>query len=367
MSELIAKLLFEALDLTEAKIDAENRTVRQRIIVQGESANKRVYSDSVLQTAKPLFEGVRTYSNHPSKADLKDRPERSVREITGWIDGVVYENGALYGTRHFTRTQAGNDSWVLVEDILSGKMPPHIMGGSINAIGKARVEKSEGGERVIVESIDRVLSVDDVTVPAAGGGFALTASEAVSLESELLSLVSFQEWFDSHPDYIQRLKKEWQTVRLEEVTKVQLAEADVKVKAAEKIASDAQQALKETQEHVTRIETQMDKLTALNEQLRIEIAVDKMLEGVRLPPEHMNDLRKRLPTAPGSEWKSMIETEVSKAKRIPPAKVAVTFASTQETQPIQESELVSQSLMPLDSETTREWQERLLRLKQQRN
>ncbi len=48
-------ILVEALDLTEAQINLEERTVRQTIIRAGKSKNRRVYPEGVLEAATPLF------------------------------------------------------------------------------------------------------------------------------------------------------------------------------------------------------------------------------------------------------------------------------------------------------------------------
>ncbi len=146
------------------------------LIRAGMSKNRRFYGENVLQQAAPIFENSRAYANHPSKSESKDRPERSIRDLTGFYKNVVYENGLLKADRYFTRTAAGNDAWEIAQDIAKGIAPSDLAGLSINAVGTGKVDTFEDGEALRVEGITSAISVDDVSVPAAGGGYALTAS-----------------------------------------------------------------------------------------------------------------------------------------------------------------------------------------------
>lgn len=294
------QVFIEALDLTEAQLDAEQRTVRQVLIRAGRSANGRVYGDGVLQQAAALFEGVKTFANHPTRRERTERPERSARDITGWITGIEYREGALYGTRHFARTQAGQDTWALVEDVVSGRAPASLVGASINAIGKA--SRNEGGDW-IVESIDAVHSVDDVTTPAAGGGF-LPLGEAAGddLAAALLGSVTYEEWFEACPEHVKRLQREMKAIRQTDAIKAAQAEAD-----------GARQALTEAQDQNTTLKADVARLAAEQEQLRRALVLEQALRRVSLPGVWEESLRKRLDAAPAGDWPSIIEDERMKA------------------------------------------------------
>ena len=357
------------MDITEAKVDLENKTVRQTIIRAGKSKNNRMYSEEVLRTASPLFEAAKAFADHPSKSEVKDRPERSIRAISGWFSDVAFEEGALVATRHFTNNESGKDSWALVEQIVTGKAPATLMGASINAVGRGRMEKVNGEDILVVESIEGVVSCDDVSQPAAAGGWQrLVASDNGDLTSELLKLSSFEEWQESQPDYVERLKKEWKTVRLEDVTKQSLAEADQKVKTANDQATVAHQALNEAQTTIQGFDKVIAKLTETNTQLRRELALEKTLAKSKLPALYMEDLRKRLPDTPETEWISVIETEQSKARRSElPTKVPVNGAGYQEAKAPERVASIEESVAPLPHEDTRTWMERMERLSQLRN
>ena len=80
-SETKTLVFVEALDLTEAQIDNEAQTVRQRIIRPGRSANGRVYTPDVLRRAVSLFEGVKTFADHQSGTERRESQEKRVKKI----------------------------------------------------------------------------------------------------------------------------------------------------------------------------------------------------------------------------------------------------------------------------------------------
>lgn len=334
----------EQLDLAEAVVNTDARTVTQRIIVAGMSKNKRLYGEDVLKNAAPLFEGVKAFANHPTKAESKDRPERSVRDVTGWLSNVEYREGALYATRNFTRTQAGLDAWSLVEDITSGRAPAGLMGASINAVGRGKA--SDDGV-MIVESIDAVLSVDDVTTPAAGGGFALQASAGDDMLNAVLQYMTFEEWVQARPDYMKRVQGELKTIRQEEAVKAAKAEADHNRKA-----------LQEAQAQLTALTTEREAALAEAQQARRELAIVEALAAVTLPAVWKASLREELLSIPDERWKTVIERELKKATQagVQP-RVAVHGAGAQVNSPMRVRESVQPT--PRDDEDVQAWQKRM--------
>lgn len=290
---MTTQALIEAFDLTEATIIGE-RTVRQRIINSGTSLNKNHYPAAVLQRAAPLFENVQTFRDHESSGPRKFG--RSAAELTGWITNVEFKEGALYGVRHFTRTQAGEDSWRLAEDIISGRAPASLLGASINAGGKGKRDKMGSDEVFIVESIDVVKSVDDVVSPSAGGGFFSEAIDGATLTRELLMQMDYEEWRESRTDYIGRLKREWQTVQQTDA-----------IKAAKADANRLSTALAEAQANIDRQRAELERLQADLELERLRRGVIDVLEGTKLPVKMQRKLRTQLWEAEPSQWNRMIE------------------------------------------------------------
>lgn len=288
--------LHESDQLVIESYNATDRRCMQRIIRAGTSLRGTVYSSDVLQAAIPLFEGAQTYADHPTMDEDRLRPERSVRGITGWLTDVHWREDALWATRHFTRNQAGNDMLSLVEDILSGRAPMSLMGASINAVGKGK--RADG--KVIIESIDRVVSVDDVTVPAAGGGF---LKESVGAE-DLITLLTYEEWF-GHGAFIERARKEWQTLRKDE----RLTEATALAQTLTSELTTAKQ----------KIDALQAALLAEQEQhscLRARLDIAEALRPINLPDAWKIEVSGRLENLPREKWVAYIQSEVGKARTL---------------------------------------------------
>lgn len=335
-------IIIEQIDLQEAVINEDDRTVRQVIIRAGKSKNGRVYGDKVLAKAATLFEGVQTYANHPSRSERRERPERSVNQLTGWLSDVQFSEGKLVGTRHFTRNQAGNDTWALVKDIVEGKAPSTLLGASINASGKVQ----RNGDEYIVESIEGVVSVDDVTMPAAGGGFVESISGDELLE-QILADMSYEEWFESRPDFRKRLQNELKAVRQDEAVKAVEAEAD-RLRESFETAQTELSSLKEAHEAA-----RANLLRA-----RRELAIVETLQRVKLPAQWKTDLRSRLVEADEESWATIIEAEVRKAKAAG-AQTRVPVAGASQQVNVPSSAHIQESVMPRPDEDVEAWRKRI--------
>jgi hypothetical protein len=113
----------------------------------------------------PLFEGCRAYCDHPTKSEERDRPERSIRDICGWFDGVHFDE-AEQGVRGKFHVLESAD-WLrrtLKSAWDAGKRD--LLGFSINALGRMGARR---GGPALVEAVEKVISTDVVTTPGAGG------------------------------------------------------------------------------------------------------------------------------------------------------------------------------------------------------
>jgi hypothetical protein len=153
-------------DLLESTVDADALQIKNVSILGKSSKNNREYTDTALNDAVGLFEGVSAYANH------RERNKRDVREIIGSFINVRKVGDRVKADLQLLK----KESWLLE---VAEKMPK-AMGFSIDATAKVR--RVTGKE--IVESISSVKSVDLVDSPATVKG--LFESENDMEEKELL-------------------------------------------------------------------------------------------------------------------------------------------------------------------------------------
>lgn len=335
-------VLTERLDLSEAQFDTDSRVLQNVVLIRaGLSANRRRYTEAVLQAAVPVFEGAKAYDSH-------SRNERKVSDITGWYANVRYTDGKLIADRYFSRTDAGRNVMSIAEDIISGNAPKTLAGLSINAVGKGKTVKSDDGDVLEVEAISAANSVDDVTEPAAGGGYILAAGMAGdSLTADVLAALDYEEWLEARPEYTARMKREWSTVRQSD-----------ELKAAQAVAEDLRRSLKEAQDGIKRAEA--DRVTARAEttQARRDLALTEALAGVKLPAPWKSDLRERLSAAEPGDWAAIIESEQRKAETAGhKPRISVQGASVQ----VASTPVIAEDASPLPrpNENVEDWQRRM--------
>jgi hypothetical protein len=166
------------------------RTAEVVLIVEG-LGNKRdlhYYPASTLRKAVKdrVFESVQAFLDHPSKADDRDRPERSLRDLIGWYSDIkeVRMPDGKVGIGATLHIRDGADEAVgLIKEALAhaAKYPdqPPFAGLSINSDGEVERENVDGQILNVVKSVGPVFSVDCVTRPARAGKF-LSLSESES-------------------------------------------------------------------------------------------------------------------------------------------------------------------------------------------
>ena len=309
-------ILNEAIDFTEATINTERRQIQGVVLIRaGMSKNRRFYSEDVLKTAAPIFEGSKAYIDHGKGA-------RSVRDLSGYYTNVRYGDGKLLADRTFTRNQAGQDAWEIAQEALSPNAPGNFVGLSINAIGSAKKHATEN-DALEIESITAAVSVDDVDTPAAGGGY--KEGDTNDLTTAFWEAVTLEEYTQARPDYIERLKKEWKTTRQDDALKAAQAESE-----------RLQAALTEAQAQIETLQQERD--TAIAEQARAsrEAHVEQALSKANVPADWKKPLRESLLKADEAAWASLIETEEQKAKSAG-HRIAVSGAGQQVNPPLKET------------------------------
>lgn len=141
-------------------------TWRVLLIRSGTSGNGIHYSPDVLKEAVPLFEGVKAYADHPSRDEMKSRPERSIRDVVGWYDRVAYDDAHAGIAADFHVLESADWLRTMLRSAWdAGK--GDLLGFSINAAGTKSGKRKDGG--ALLEAIVSVTSTDVVTTPGAGG------------------------------------------------------------------------------------------------------------------------------------------------------------------------------------------------------
>ena len=148
-------------------VDREVGILRGVKLIGLESRNGRRYRESALATAATLYEEAKVNVNHP-----KEGPQtpRDYQDRLGVIRNVELRSGeGLFGDLHF------NPKHVLAEQLLwDAEHNPRNVGFSHNVLARL----SREGERVVVEEITKVQSVDLVADPAATQGLFEQAAQS---------------------------------------------------------------------------------------------------------------------------------------------------------------------------------------------
>jgi hypothetical protein len=142
---------------TIAPTSPEGSRVRLRVIDAG-IGSSGIYPASTIEAAAPLVApGTPIYADHPTVSEGYERPERSVRDLVGFIEG----NGRYVTESHSIEAEASIlPKW---REALAA-MHQHV-GMSIRAA--ADVEEREG--KRVIQRITSIESVDLVTKAGRGG------------------------------------------------------------------------------------------------------------------------------------------------------------------------------------------------------
>ena len=156
------------VSLKEAKFDVETGILREVVLIeQGTNLGKRRhYPTSTIQEAAPHFNGLKMYLNHPTAAEEKAMPERSIKDWASTIVESHYADGCALADI------AVHDTWL--RERLTDSVFRKNIGLSINAGGQISYGKVGGQEVQIIEKIvmhrrNGPASVDWVTEAGARG------------------------------------------------------------------------------------------------------------------------------------------------------------------------------------------------------
>ena len=148
--------LIEQEQLSPTAIDTEEGVIRGVRILGPSSKNGRRYSPQAIKSAAGMYEGVAVNVDH--SRDATDRP---VADAFGWLRGVAVRENAVYGDLHYLKSHPSAPLLVEV-----AQRNPNRLGLSHHAEGTVRMD----GGTTIVETVERVHSVDLVQTPATNAG-----------------------------------------------------------------------------------------------------------------------------------------------------------------------------------------------------
>lgn len=140
-------------------VDRDAGVIRGVKVLGAVSKNGREYSQAAMSQAARMYEGLDVNVNHPDRS--KPNSERKIEDAFGWLEAVQIKSDGVYADLHYLRE---HPSAGLVAEAAERRSTR--MGLSHNATGS--VHKVNG--KNVVESIDRVLSVDLVQNPATNAG-----------------------------------------------------------------------------------------------------------------------------------------------------------------------------------------------------
>lgn len=200
------------------RVDRPASVIRGVKILGLESRNGRVYLPEALAQAARLYEEAKVNVNH---SQANPAGPRDYRDRIGLVRNVAVRDGeGLFADFHF------NPKHALAEQFLwDAEHVPENVGFSHNV----QAQTSRRGDRVVVESISRVLSVDLVADPATTRGlFESRAPGSQGPASQNLSVQSVADLRCNYPELVEALLQE-QTTELTklraEVQRLEAAEA----------------------------------------------------------------------------------------------------------------------------------------------
>lgn len=179
------------------RVDREKGIIAGVKLLGTTSKKNREYPREVIAKAVPLYEGQVVNIDH-----VEAGQRRSLRDRVGVVKNVVLKEDGLYGDFHF------NPKHALAEQIAwDAENAPQKLGFSHDTRSSWRNRNG----KVVVESIDRVVSVDLVANPATTTGL-FESNDPLTNEEENMSLdlskLTVQELRESRDDLVKTILTE---------------------------------------------------------------------------------------------------------------------------------------------------------------
>jgi hypothetical protein len=164
-------------------IDPEGWRWRVQVCRFGMSKTRDIWERQQFQQSLPLWEGIGCYADHPTLSEMRDLPERSIKNLAGWWSDFEVAQGAMDATL----TIKPSADWMRQDIMAAHKAGKNdLYEFSILVQTKARQVNGPDGQPARTHEIIKPISIDAVTDAAADGHikYALASTRANSSEGE---------------------------------------------------------------------------------------------------------------------------------------------------------------------------------------
>ncbi len=181
------------------KVDRENGLIRGVKILGKQSQNGRTYSNTALEEAACIYEGIGVNIDHAPPGIVA--PNRCFADGFGYLQNIHQQDESVYGDLVYLKTHH------LAEQICeAAERMPHHFGLSHHAEGTV----TRDGETTLVDHISHVHSVDIVRNPATSNGL----FESISSTTPPKELTAAENSADELRETIVRLEAEIESRKL---------------------------------------------------------------------------------------------------------------------------------------------------------
>jgi hypothetical protein len=159
----ISEIAGDVIPLAEAGV-VKDGVVPVKIIQPGWGSSGYYSKEMLARDAQIYKPGTKMFWDHPTVAEERERPERSLRDLAGeLVTAGAYDEQGAKGPGVYAQAKVFGPFKDAIEELA-----PHI-GLSHRALGKSVKGEADGKKGPIIEKLVAAKSVDFVTTPGAGG------------------------------------------------------------------------------------------------------------------------------------------------------------------------------------------------------
>ena len=280
--------------LTEAVQSDGAGKFRMTVIKPGWNINlfkkpgDKYYTREYITSLIPLIEGVKSYADHQTDREERERPANSVRKLIGyWSDARQEADGSATAVLNLSEAAAWLKPILADAEKLKAEKGIVFVGPSINGFGHVRWGEAEGRRGKIVESAKHLMSIDIVTEPAAGGTVdKLLEGAKPNKEDDIVdySKLTLEELKKHRPDLFPQTEPTKESAAPAGAVTMEQMEAYFAQKV-EKITESAAAKVKETVDELDRVRINLEAgpkiIDLLKESKLPQLAQDKLYKQLK--------------------------------------------------------------------------------------